>query len=281
MQKRQCMLFSPNGLSPPFPSKLKINGEVIERIGLRFPTKSFKLVGINLDDNLKWGEHVNKVRSKLASTAYAIARIKNTVPKEIKLQTYNSLFKCHLEYCLPVLGGCSKSNVRSISKLQKQVVRNISSSKYNSHTDPIFRKLKILKFPDLYEFSSAIFMFQTALKMHPPSIVNIFPRAVNFDRNLDFQLKYFSNAGLMNQLHSTLVSKWNKLSPGIKGWLKEYPENFSKKKTTFSQPSKVTNTNFSLNKFRLKSCKKALLDYFIYNYSSVVSCNNKYCSDCT
>ena len=52
-KKTKCMLFSPNSLCPPFPSNLKINGEIIERIGLRFITKSFKLVGVNLDDQLK------------------------------------------------------------------------------------------------------------------------------------------------------------------------------------------------------------------------------------
>ena len=85
-------------------------------------TKSSKLVGINLDDQLKWNEHANKVRSKLATTANAIARIKNTIPNQIKLQTYNSLFKCHLEYCLPIWGGCSNSSNRSIMKIQKKAL---------------------------------------------------------------------------------------------------------------------------------------------------------------
>ena len=207
-KKTKCMLFSPNGLSPPFPLQLKINGEVIERIGLRFNTKSFKLVGINLDDQLKWNEHAAKVRSKLATTAYAIARIKNTVPNQIKLQTYNSLFKCHLEYCLPIWGGCSKSSIRSIVKIQKQVIRNVASTKYNSHTDPIFRKLKIIKFTDLYIYSMVVFMFQIGLKMHPPVVNKIFTKSSNFDRNLEFQLKFFGTTGLSKQLHSTLVSNW-------------------------------------------------------------------------
>ena len=124
-------------------------------------------------------------------------------------------------------------------------------------------------------------MFQTALKQHPPSIVNIFSRSVNFDRSFDFQLKFYSSAGLSNQLHSTLISKWNNLSSGLKGWLKEYPENYSVKSKIFLQPSKVNFDNYSVNIFRLKSFKKALTDHFIYNYSSTVSCKNKYCTDCT
>ena len=53
-KKTKCMLFGPNNHSNPFYYPLKIEGINIERIGYRFPTKSFKLVGILLDDKLNW-----------------------------------------------------------------------------------------------------------------------------------------------------------------------------------------------------------------------------------
>ena len=165
-------------------------------------------------------------------------------------------------------------------KLQKKVIRNVASAKYNSHTDPLFRKLKILKFTDLYEFSMVIFMFQIALKMHPPTINRIFTTSSNFDRNLDFQIKFSGTTGLLNQLHSTLVINWNRQAAGIKGWLKEYPEDIVKNKSIFSLPSKVTSNDYKLNNFRINGCKKALMDKLILNYNSVVHCHNKYCSDC-
>ena len=56
-KKTKCMVFGPNGSSNPLPSPLTIQGTNIERIGNRFPTKFFKLVGIRLDDQLNWSEH--------------------------------------------------------------------------------------------------------------------------------------------------------------------------------------------------------------------------------
>ena len=70
------------------------------------------------------------------------------------------------------------------------------------------------------------------------------------------------------------------LSAGIKGWLKEYPEDMVKNKSIFSLPSMVTFDDHKLNKFRLNGCKKALTDQFLHNYKSIVYCNNKYCTDC-
>ena len=260
---------------------LKIGNETIERIGLRFKTKSFKLVGIHLDDMMRWGEHAAKVRSKIATSSYAIARIKKSVPLQIKLQIYNSLLKCHLEYCLPIWGSCPNNIRRSILTIQKQTLRNIKMAKYNSHTDPIFKKLKILKFNDLYTLTCATFMFQIALGTHPSTINNLFVKSKNFDRNCEFLLKYANNNFLSKQLHSTLVIIWNRLPAGIKGWLKELPEGTKSNKSVFSKPTKILQGhNNSHNKFRLKGCQNALTDYFIHSYSEVVKCNNKFCYDC-
>ena len=57
-KKTKCMLFGLNNSSVPLPFPLKIQGVSIERIGYRFPVKSFKLVRVMLDDFLNWGEHI-------------------------------------------------------------------------------------------------------------------------------------------------------------------------------------------------------------------------------
>ena len=120
-KKTKCILYSPNRYSPPFPIPLKIGGTKIDRIGLRFPTKAFKLVGVYLDDYMKWGEHAKHVCSKLARTSYALVRLKNMVPVNIKLQIYRSLFKCHIDYCLPVWGNCPSPFTKTIEKINKKL----------------------------------------------------------------------------------------------------------------------------------------------------------------
>ena len=48
-KKTKCILFSPNSFSPPLPKHLVIDNTKIERIGMRFKVKSFKLVGVHLE----------------------------------------------------------------------------------------------------------------------------------------------------------------------------------------------------------------------------------------
>ena len=89
------MLYGPN-------RPLIIDGETIEIIGYMFPTKSFKLVGVLLDDSLNWNGHAMYVRAKVSRTNFALAMAKRLLPEHIKGMVYNSLFKCHLEYCFPI-----------------------------------------------------------------------------------------------------------------------------------------------------------------------------------
>ena len=58
-----------------------------------------------------------------------------------------------------VLGNLQKKRkTKRIRKLQKWAVRQIVNAKYNSHTEPIMKKLKLLSVNDLYNLA--------ALKLH-------------------------------------------------------------------------------------------------------------------
>jgi len=71
-------------------------GKKIERIGNNFPTKSFKFVGINIDENLSWDYHISKVKSKILFANFQIARVKNILPIGTLTNLYNALFRPHL-----------------------------------------------------------------------------------------------------------------------------------------------------------------------------------------
>ena len=79
--------------------------------------------------------------------------------------------------------GCeyhySQTNLLSLIKLQKRIVRIISYSSYKAHTDPIFTKLHILNFHQIYKYGIIMFMFKY-YKNELPSIFNNM-----FNKNVD------------------------------------------------------------------------------------------------
>ena len=102
---------------------LKIGAELVERIGSDCKTKSFKFVGLHLDEFLTWDQHINKVHGKLASGNYAISASKNILPQNIRINLYNSIFRSHLEYGILAWGGVPLNKLKGLFNLQKKMCK--------------------------------------------------------------------------------------------------------------------------------------------------------------
>ena len=94
---------------------------ILCRIGEDLPLKSFKFVGLVIDEKLSWKYHINKLKSKLAYTGLLISKCKNILPTDTLTTLYNALFKPHLEFCIIVWGNASNSSIKPITISQKNV----------------------------------------------------------------------------------------------------------------------------------------------------------------
>ena len=129
---------------------IKMNSIPIERVN------EFNLLGITLDERLNWKPHINKISFKLARINGILARLKHTFPTDILRLLYNSLFLPYLNYGVIIWGR----NQPRITKLQKRAVRLINKSKYNSHTEPIYKNMKLLKFDDIFKLNCLKLFFK-------------------------------------------------------------------------------------------------------------------------
>ena len=71
---------------------------------------------------------------------------------------YNSVFHCHLLFAVQIW-SCSHSGlVNDIFKMQKKAIRIVAGMSYNSHTEPLFKKLQVRPLPDLIKYTKIQFM---------------------------------------------------------------------------------------------------------------------------
>ena len=119
---------------------LKINSTAIERVS------EFNLLGLTLDECLNWKPHVQKISNKISRIIGVLCRLKNYLPKHILCTIYNSLILAHLQYAVSTWGF----KMGRIEFLQKRAVRVITNSKYNAHTEPLFKQLNLLKVKDIF-----------------------------------------------------------------------------------------------------------------------------------
>ena len=99
--------------------------------------------------------HINKIANKLSRSIGILNRLKRQLPIRIKLTLYNSLIQPHLNYGILIWGH----NCDRILQLQKKVIRIISLSNYNAHTEPLFKSLNILKVNDIFNLSQLKFYY--------------------------------------------------------------------------------------------------------------------------
>ena len=70
-----------------------------------------------------------------------MSRLKRFVPLSAMKLMYRSLILSHLQFAITSCG----LEWERLSKLQKRAIRIMTNSKYNAHTDPLFKSLKFRK----------------------------------------------------------------------------------------------------------------------------------------
>ena len=120
-------------------------------------TDTFNFLGITLDKHMNWKAHTNKISSKISQACGALNRLKNILPQKIKLQIYNSIIQPHLRY--GILAWGYSTHINKVFRLQKRSIRSIAAVKFNAHTDPIFKRLNVLKIDDLRKLCEFTFYY--------------------------------------------------------------------------------------------------------------------------
>ena len=80
-------------------------------------------------------------------------QMKIIFPQEMLLSINNTLILSHLNYCILSLGKYCEQ----ITILQKRAMHAVCYTKYNVHTEPLFKMCNVLKFNDLYDTKLLIF----------------------------------------------------------------------------------------------------------------------------
>ena len=137
---------------------------------------TFNFLGITIDKQLNWNAHIDKVASKISRSLGILNKLKNILPQSAKTKIYNSLILSHLNYGILLWGYKSTK----IQKQQKKAVQIISCKKYNAHTSPLFKTLKLLKFEDIFTLSKLKFYHKYINKILPGNLQNL-PFQLNED----------------------------------------------------------------------------------------------------
>ena len=168
--KTRFMLFSKQKTVP----NLYLMNEQIIRVHEQGQEKSFKLVGVCIDDSVSWHHHIDHIRKKVNTALGMLKRSKNFIPTAIKKMIYNSLIMSHLSYCIVIWGNAKRTILDPLIKAQKRALRIVNNEHWLKHCDPLFASLDSLKLTDLYKVSSGKYVVKYLQKSLPPGLEDCF-----------------------------------------------------------------------------------------------------------
>ena len=120
---------------------------------------SVRFLGIEIDSDLKFNNHLESLCQKLRSVLFSLRIISEWADQNLMLSTYHALFQSHLCYGILAWGHLTKTKQERILRLQKWAVRIIMKKKKTDSCRSLFSELNILTFPALYIYHVLIYGF--------------------------------------------------------------------------------------------------------------------------
>lgn len=158
--KTKIMLFSP----------VHRNIDTTFKVNTIARSETANLLGVIIDDRLKWTEHIDNLCTKISSITFAFRVLTPIVSKKTVIQVYNAYIYSRLKYAIGFWGSSSDS-IR-IFILQKRIIRIMCGARTRDHCKPLFQQMNILSLPGIYILEALTFLinnpelFQSNLAIH-------------------------------------------------------------------------------------------------------------------
>ena len=124
----------------------KIPNLIICGTNLEIVTTS-NCLGITINEYINWSAQTSKIANKISLTLGVMKRLKRYLPILVMKLMYDSLILSHLQFGITCWGfECNR-----LFKLQKRPLRIMTNGKYNAHTEPLFKDLKLLKLDGIFD----------------------------------------------------------------------------------------------------------------------------------
>ena len=140
-----------------------------------------KYLGVLLDQHLSWKYQIKSVALKVSRGLGIIAKLKPFLKDNLIRTIYFSVVYSHLYYGIQAWGSADPTTLNKLVILQNKAVRILSGNQYFQiygqepgplpSSEPLYKKLEILKIKDIFELSISNFVYST-LTFESPAIFN-------------------------------------------------------------------------------------------------------------
>jgi hypothetical protein len=195
-----------------------LNNEKIEQVN------KVKYLGVMIDNNLTWNEHISVLCKNLSYKISQLSRVKNIVTKDMMLTIYRSIIQPTIDYAITVWGHTTMENISKIQRLQNMAARIILDNfdYVNVRGINLVKQLKWMNITERIIYFEQLLMFKCIHGMAPDYLSNeitmeIEIRNINTrSHDMNVYIPFPNNEFSKKSLFYSAAKNWNDLPDEMK-----------------------------------------------------------------
>lgn len=146
-------------------NKNKLHSNIIVEDNEVEQVNTIKFLGLKVDSNLSWDNHINKLLNKINSGLYALKKMSFLCSIESLKQIYFCHIHSHISYGVSLYGATKTENLNRILKVQKKAIRSMLRLNFSDSVKQNFKELGIMTVFGLYVYHSILIFMNDKSKI--------------------------------------------------------------------------------------------------------------------
>ena len=119
-----------------------------------------KVLGVFIDENLSWNQHIDIVSSKISKSIGILYKSRDVLSKQCLKQLYFSFIHNYVNYANIAWASTNKSKLQRFYRCQKHAARIIYHKDWYTHASRLLNYMKALNVFQLNFFNILCFMYK-------------------------------------------------------------------------------------------------------------------------
>jgi hypothetical protein len=151
--------------------------------------RSFKCLGVELDEHLSWEVHINAICKKVGAGIGVLKRTKPFVPNETLHIIYKALILPYFDYCSPLWDNCGIVLKEKLQRFQNRAARVLTGVSYDTNSSELLERLNWKNLENRFRFNKVVLVYNILNNGTAPCLREFFSARSNNDN--DYHLRNY------------------------------------------------------------------------------------------
>ena len=150
--------------------KFLIGGSQVENVDRE------KYLGVIIDKNLNWEEHISNVRTKVSRAIGFLKYSSKFLPQNTLSKMYSGIVEPQFRFCCSVWGCCGVTKLQTLQKLQNRAARIVTKSNFDTPSIGLIQGLNWPTVSDIIRGETATTVYKSLNGLVPEYLSSLFEK---------------------------------------------------------------------------------------------------------